>query len=74
MNLATYVKPDGHQVIGLVRTEEKARAFATAGGTPLGGSLGDLDTIRAAARDADGIVHTASASIFGREPHDPGVR
>ena len=50
---------DGHQVIGLVRTQEKADAFATVGGTPLIGSLGDVDAIRAAARDTDGIVHTA---------------
>ena len=50
---------DGHQVIGLVRTQEKADAFAAVGGTPLIGTLGDVDAIRAAARDTDGIVHTA---------------
>ena len=50
---------DGHDVIGLVRTKEKGDAFAAAGGAPLVGSLGDLDAIRAAAREADGIVHTA---------------
>lgn len=50
---------DGHDVVGLVRTKEKGEAFAAAGGTPLVGSLGDFDAIRAAARSADGIVHTA---------------
>lgn len=50
---------DRHDVIGLVRSEEKGKAFAVAGGTPVIGSLGDLDTIRNAARECDGIVHTA---------------
>ena len=50
---------DGHAVIGLVRSREKGEAFAAAGGTPLVGSLGDFNLIRDAARDADGIVHTA---------------
>lgn len=50
---------DGHDVIGLVRTKEKGNAFAAAGGIPLVGSLGDVDVIRAGARDTDGIIHTA---------------
>ncbi len=50
---------DGHQVVGLVRSEDKGRAFAAAGGTPLIGSLGDFDRIRDAAGNADGVVHTA---------------
>ncbi len=50
---------DGHTVLGLVRSKAKGEAFAAAGGTPLVGSLGDVDTIRDAARDTDGIVHTA---------------
>ena len=50
---------DGHNVIGLVRTKEKGDAFAAIGGIPLVGSLGDIDAIRASARDTDGIVHTA---------------
>ena len=39
--------------------EGEGEAFASAGGTLLVGSLGDIDTIRGAARDCDGIVHTA---------------
>ena len=50
---------DGHAVVGLVRSKEKGEAFAAAGGTPLVGSLGDFDAIRDAARDSDGIIHTA---------------
>ena len=50
---------DGHTVIGLVRSKEKGEAFASVGGTPLVGSFGDFNLIRDAARDVDGIVHTA---------------
>ena len=50
---------DGHSVVGLIRSEEKSKAFAAIGGSPVVGSLGDLDLIRGAARDCDGIVHTA---------------
>ena len=50
---------DGHDVVGLIRSEEKGKTFAAIGGSPVIGSLGDLDTIRNAARDCDGIVHTA---------------
>ena len=50
---------DGHKVVGLVRTPEKGEAFAAAGGNPLVGSLADVDLIRTAAGDTDGIIHTA---------------
>lgn len=50
---------DSHDVVGLVRSKEKGDAFAAAGGTPLIGSLGDLDTVRDSACACDAIVHTA---------------
>ncbi|MGI3899369.1 MAG: SDR family oxidoreductase [Janthinobacterium lividum] len=49
----------GHSVVGLVRSEEKGAALTSAGGTPLIGSLGDVDVLRQGAADADGIIHTA---------------
>lgn len=49
----------GHQVTGLVRSADKGEAFAAIGGTPLVGSLGDLDALRAAASECDGVIHTA---------------
>lgn len=49
----------GHSVTGLVRSAEKGAALALAGGTPLVGSLGDLDVLRQGAAEADGIIHTA---------------
>ena len=49
----------GHSVVGLVRSKEKGDTLAAAGGMPLVGALGDLDVLRGAAAEADGIIHTA---------------
>ena len=49
----------GHTIVGLVRSKEKGEALAEAGITPLIGGLDDRDLIRAAASEADGIIHTA---------------
>ena len=56
----------GHQVTGLVRTEQKAGAVRAAGAEPLLGSLGDLETLRRAAAEADGVVHLAFGIDFSR--------
>ncbi len=56
----------GHTIIGLVRTRDKAEAFAAAGGTPLLGSTSDLDAIREGAGKADGIIHTAFGLDFSK--------
>jgi nucleoside-diphosphate-sugar epimerase len=49
----------GHTVTGLVRSRDAYDQVAAAGITPLTGSLQDLDTLRRAANEADGIIHTA---------------
>ena len=49
----------GHSVIGLVRSTNKGHVLATAGATPLVGALKDLNVLRQAAANADGIIHTA---------------
>ncbi len=49
----------GHQVVGLVRSEPKAEALRVSGAEPLLGSLSDLETLKRAAAEADGVIHTA---------------
>ena len=56
----------GHSVTGLVRSAEKGEALTTAGGTPVLGSLRDLDVLRAAAAEADGVIHTAFGLDFSK--------
>ena len=56
----------GHSVAGLVRSKDKGEALTAAGGTPVLGSLRDLDVLRAAAAEADGVIHTAFGLDFSR--------
>jgi nucleoside-diphosphate-sugar epimerase len=56
----------GHTVVGLVRSKEKGEALAVAGGTPLLGSLRDLEVLRQGAGNADGVIHTAFGLDFSR--------
>jgi nucleoside-diphosphate-sugar epimerase len=49
----------GHDVVGLVRSDEAAAAVAAAGAEPRLGSIEDLDGLRSAAAAADGVIHTA---------------
>ncbi len=56
----------GHSVVGLVRSGGKGEALARAGGTPLLGSVTDLDVLRQGAEDADGVIHTAFGLDFSK--------
>ena len=47
----------GHEVLGLARSDDAAAAITAAGGTPLPGSLDDLDSLRAGAAETDATVH-----------------
>ncbi|WP_137898508.1 SDR family oxidoreductase [Sphingomonas sp. 2SG] len=49
----------GHQVTGLARTPDKARALADKGARIIAGSIDDHDLLRTAAADADAVAHTA---------------
>ena len=54
----------GHDVIGLVRSDEGAAKVTAAGAEARRGDLDDLDTIRAGAEGADGVVHLAFKHDF----------
>jgi nucleoside-diphosphate-sugar epimerase len=49
----------GHQVTGLARTEEAAATIEAAGAAVQRGTLDDLEVLRQAAGDADGVIHLA---------------
>jgi nucleoside-diphosphate-sugar epimerase len=49
----------GHQVVGLARSEAAAQAIAGWGAEVRRGDLEDLDGLRAAAAEADGVIHLA---------------
>lgn len=49
----------GHRVTGLARTEDAAAVVRARGADVCWGSLQDLDTLRAGAAEADGVIHLA---------------
>ena len=49
----------GHEVVGLARSDASAEAVAALGAKVRRGDLDDLDGLRAAAADADGVIHLA---------------
>jgi nucleoside-diphosphate-sugar epimerase len=51
----------GHEVFGLVRNQEKARAVANFGVRPVIGTLEDQEILIANAANADAVIHTANS-------------
>jgi nucleoside-diphosphate-sugar epimerase len=62
-HIASAVIPEllrnGHQVIGLARTDTAATAVTALGAEVRRGDLDDLDGLRQAAAEADGVIHLA---------------
>jgi nucleoside-diphosphate-sugar epimerase len=62
-HIASAVIPEllnhGHQVVGLARSGTSADAVAALGAEVRRGDLDDLDGLRAAAAEADGVIHLA---------------
>jgi nucleoside-diphosphate-sugar epimerase len=47
----------GHRVLGLARSEASAKALAAAGAQAQRGDLNDPESLRAGAKDSEGVVH-----------------
>ena len=50
---------NGHEVVGLARSDRSAAVLSAAGAEVHRGDLDDLDGLQAAAKTADGVVHLA---------------
>lgn len=56
----------GHSVVGLARSDANAEAIEKMGAEVHWGTLQDLDSLRSAAADADGVIHLAFIHDFSK--------
>lgn len=59
---------NGHEVLGMARTDDGAARLAAAGAAVHRGSLADLDSLRKGAAQADGVIHLAYLHGMGHMP------
>ena len=55
---------NGHQVVGLARSEENVRTLEKLGAEVHRGSLQDLESLKSGARDSDAVIHLAFIHDF----------
>ena len=67
-SVAVALAAAGHEVSGLVRSEQSAEQVRALGLTPVHGTLDDADVLRAAAERADAVINSANAD------HGPSAR
>jgi nucleoside-diphosphate-sugar epimerase len=56
----------GHEVLGLARSDDAAAAVSALGAEVYRGTLEDVDGLRTAAKEADGVVHMGYVHDFSR--------
>lgn len=69
--VAERLRAGGHQVEGLARSEAAAVKLQAAGVRPLRGNFSDPQTVRAAAKGADGVI--SAATTYDRSIDGPAV-
>lgn len=57
---------NGHEVLGLIRSEKSVEQLASAGATPLLGDVNDPEILRRGTTDSDAVIHTAFNHDFSQ--------
>jgi nucleoside-diphosphate-sugar epimerase len=58
---------NGHEVVGLARSDDSAASVAAKGATVQRGDLDDLDSLRAGAENVDAVIHLANKHDFANQ-------